>query len=208
MEKAHPEIRTAQSMTHSVRILAAKPTAVLPAEHTHFIIVSAKAVDMLIDSVVTLLVAQSEQALHPAITELEHISSGMESGKWTDDLQKTSVWPDLVYVQATSNKATNNTTISDKMSKGRGGRVPAGALEQSTNLGERRQFLILSCFIQRRFYPKPFHPMTVAPNDSSMQNVFIKISTNFASGPLNSKPQKNLNPKSQGTLNSKQRLWG
>ena len=59
---------------------------------------------MLIDSVVTLLVAQSEQALHPAITELEHISSGMESGKWTDDL-------------ATSNKAMNNTTISDKLSK-------------------------------------------------------------------------------------------
>ena len=72
---------------------------------------------MLIDSVVTLLVAQSEQALHPAITVLEHISSGMESGKWTDDLQKTSVWPDLVYVQATSNKAMNNTTISDKLSK-------------------------------------------------------------------------------------------
>ena len=72
---------------------------------------------MLIDSVVTLLVAQSEQALHPAITELEHISSGMESGKRTDDLQKTSVWADLVYVQATSNKAMNNTTISDKLSK-------------------------------------------------------------------------------------------
>ena len=56
---------------------------------------------MLIDSVVTLLVVQSEQALHPAITELELISIGMESGKWTDDLQKTSVWPALAHVQAT-----------------------------------------------------------------------------------------------------------
>ena len=72
---------------------------------------------MLIDSVVTLLVAQSEQALHSAITELEHISSGLESGKWTDNLQKTSVWTDLVYVQATSNKAVNDATISDKLSK-------------------------------------------------------------------------------------------
>ena len=31
--------------------------------------------------VVTPLVTQSEQALHPAITELELISSGMESGR-------------------------------------------------------------------------------------------------------------------------------
>ena len=63
LEKAHLVIRTAQRMTHSVRTLATKLTAVPAAEHMHFMIVSAKAVDMLIDSVVTLLVAQSEQAL-------------------------------------------------------------------------------------------------------------------------------------------------
>ena len=90
---------------------------VLPAEHMHFMIDSAKAVDMLIDSVVTPLVTQSDQALHHAITEVELIAGGLESGKWTDGLQKTSVWTDLVSVQATTSKAVNNTTISDKLAK-------------------------------------------------------------------------------------------
>ena len=66
---------------------------------------SAKAVDMLIDSVVAPLVTQSEQTLHHAITELELIAGGLASGKWMDCLQKTSVWPDLVSVQTTSSKA-------------------------------------------------------------------------------------------------------
>ena len=65
---------------------------------------------MLIDSVVTPVVTRSEQSLHHAITELELIACGRESGKWTDGLQKTSVWPDLVSVQATSSKAVDDTT--------------------------------------------------------------------------------------------------
>ena len=60
----------------------------LPAEHMYFKIDSGKVVDMLID---TPLVTESEQALHHAITELELIAGGLESGKWTDGLQKTSV---------------------------------------------------------------------------------------------------------------------
>ena len=76
---------------------------------------SAKAVDMLIDSVVTSLVTQSEQALHHVITELELIAAGLDSGMWTDGLQKTSVWPDVVSAQATSSRAVNDTTISDKL---------------------------------------------------------------------------------------------
>ena len=64
-----------------------------------------KAVHMLTDAVVTPLVTQSEQALHHAMTELELLACRLESGKWTDGLQKTSVWPDLVSVQATSSKA-------------------------------------------------------------------------------------------------------
>ena len=75
----------------------------------------AKAFDILIFSVVTPLVTQSEQAFHHAITELELIAGGLGSGKWTDGLQKTSVWPDLVSVQATSSKAVDDTTISDKL---------------------------------------------------------------------------------------------
>ena len=58
----------------------------------HFVIASAKTVCMLIDSVVTPLVTKSEQALHYAITELELIAGGLESGKRTDGLQKT--WSD------------------------------------------------------------------------------------------------------------------
>ena len=43
------------------------------------------------DSAVTPLVLQSEQALRHAITKLELIAGGLESGKWTDGLQKTSI---------------------------------------------------------------------------------------------------------------------
>ena len=89
----------------------------LPAEHMHFMIDSAKAVDMPIDFVVTPLVTQNEQALHHAITELELIADGLESGTWTDGLQKTSVWTDLVSVQAKSSKAVNVTTISEKLAQ-------------------------------------------------------------------------------------------
>ena len=87
-------------MIHSVRTSATELAGVLPAEDMHFMIDSAKAVDMLIDSVVTLLVTQSEQALRHAIHELLLIAGGLESGKGTDGMQKTSVWPDLVSVQA------------------------------------------------------------------------------------------------------------
>ena len=45
------------------------------AGHSAVMIVSAKAVDMLIDCVVTPLITQSEQALHHAITEMELIAS-------------------------------------------------------------------------------------------------------------------------------------
>ena len=86
--KAHREIRKAQRVTHSVRTLATELAGVLPAEHMYFKIDSGKVVDMLID---TPLVTESEQALHHAITELELITGGLESGKWTDGLQKTSV---------------------------------------------------------------------------------------------------------------------
>ena len=81
-EKAHPEIRKAQRVSHSVRTLAPELAGVLPAEHMHFMIDTAKAVDMLFDSAVAPLVTQSEQALHRAITELEFIAGGLESGKW------------------------------------------------------------------------------------------------------------------------------
>ena len=104
-------------MTHSVRTLATEFAGVLPAEHMFFMVDSAKAVDMLIDSVVTPLVTQSEQALHHAITELELIAGGLESGTWTDGLQKTRVWQDVVSVQATPSKTVNDTTISDKLDK-------------------------------------------------------------------------------------------
>ena len=48
------------------------------------------------DSRVTPLVTQSVQAFQDTITELEPIAGGLESGEWTDGLQKTSVWPDVV----------------------------------------------------------------------------------------------------------------
>ena len=78
---------------------------------------SARAVDTPIDSVVTPLVTQSEQALRHAITELELIAGGKESGKWMDGSQSISVWPDLVSVQATSSKAVNDTTVSEQLAK-------------------------------------------------------------------------------------------
>ena len=91
-------------MTLSVRTLGTGLAGMLPAEHMHFMIDSAEAVDVLNDSVVTPLVTQRE------ITELELIVGGMENSKWTDGLQKTSVWPDLVSVQATASKAVNDTS--------------------------------------------------------------------------------------------------
>ena len=45
------------------------------------------------------------------------LAGGLESGKWMDGLEKTSVWPELLSVQATSSKAVNDTTISDKVAK-------------------------------------------------------------------------------------------
>ena len=78
----------------------------------------------------------------------------------------------------------------------REGRAPVGALEQSTNWGERRQFLILSCFMSSTVLSK-----TVSSNDSSTQRQLHakRVYQNFNqfcihSGPLNSKPQKKPKP--------------
>ena len=94
---------------------------------------------MPIDSCRHTLVNQSEQALHDAISELELIAGGLESGKWTDGLQKTTVWPDLVSVHSTSSMAVNDTTISDKLAQLRKARESHQCLLDSFGLCLRRR---------------------------------------------------------------------
>ena len=90
--KACPEIRKARRVTHSVCTLATGLAGVPPAE---------------------------KNALHDRRASAPSCDHGLESGKWTDGVQKTRVWPDLV---STSSKAVNDTAISgglDQLTKPR-----------------------------------------------------------------------------------------